>query len=130
MQSYAYGQVLRRWYPLPRKYLFDDIVGKVYQSYRYVREVNSNRFLCSSPCTCRDHASCNIAATHQLALMWMVYALATLLDVNKAPYAVEAHEYYLLSRLALRYAPPAHDTTLIAIQTMVSCYLLKVSPKM
>ena len=50
--------------------------------------------------------------------MWMVYALATLLDVNKAPYAVEAHEYYLLSRLALRYAPPAHDTTLIAIQTI------------
>ena len=60
--------------------------------------------------------------------MWMVYALATLLDVNKAPYAVEAHEYYLLSRLALRYAPPAHDTTLIAIQTMVSCHLLKFSP--
>ncbi|RPD64668.1 hypothetical protein L226DRAFT_565357 [Lentinus tigrinus ALCF2SS1-7] len=88
------------WYPLPRKYLFDDIVGTVYQRHR-------------------DPSNCNIATTHQFALMWMVYALATLLDVNKAPYAVEAHEYYLLSRLALRYAPPAHDTTLTAIQTMI-----------
>ncbi|TFK85568.1 hypothetical protein K466DRAFT_587982 [Polyporus arcularius HHB13444] len=88
------------WYPLPRKYLFDDIVGMVYQNYK-------------------DSSKCNIAATHQLALMWMVYALATLLDVNQSPYAVEAHEYYLLSRMALRYAPPAHDTTLTAIQTMI-----------
>ncbi|KAI0713141.1 fungal-specific transcription factor domain-containing protein [Cerioporus squamosus] len=88
------------WYPLPRKYLFDEIVGMVYQNYK-------------------DSSKCNIAATHQLALMWMVYALATLFDTNQAPYAVEAHEYYLLSRMSLRYAPPAHDTTLTAIQTMI-----------
>ena len=62
---------------------------------------------------------CNIATTHQLALMWMIFALATLFDTNMPPYAVEAHEYYLLARMSLRFAPPAHDTTLTAIQTLV-----------
>ncbi|KAI0756451.1 hypothetical protein C8Q80DRAFT_1128643 [Daedaleopsis nitida] len=88
------------WYPIPRQYLFDDIVGKVYQHWK-------------------DKSHCNIAATHQLALMWIVYALATLMDPKSPPFSVEAHEYYLLSRLCLRYAPPAHDTTLTATQTMI-----------
>ena len=89
-----------RWYPLPRQYVFDDIVSVVYSAQGKSTE-------------------CNIGTTHLLALMWMIYALATLFDVNTPPYAVEAHEYYLLSRLSLRYAPPAHDTTLNAIQTLV-----------
>ncbi|KAI0714759.1 hypothetical protein C8Q76DRAFT_618064 [Earliella scabrosa] len=88
------------WYPLPRKYVFDDVVGKVYQSWK-------------------EKEQCHVGSTHQLALMWMIYCLATLMDVNTPPYAVEAHEYYLLARLALRYAPPAHDTTVTSIQTMI-----------
>lgn len=58
--------------------------------------------------------------------MWMIFSLATLMDVTKPPYAVEAHEFYLLSRLSFRYAPPAHDTTLTAIQTMVRPFSLLV----
>lgn len=54
-----------------------------------------------------------------MSLLWIIYALATLYDPNTPPYAVEAQEYYLLARVALRFAPPAHDTTLTAIQTMV-----------
>ncbi|KAI1790935.1 fungal-specific transcription factor domain-containing protein [Ganoderma leucocontextum] len=93
-----YGKYV--WYPLPRNYIFDDVVSLVYSSWR-------------------DSSECNLGSTHLLALMWMIYALATLFDVNTPPYAVEAHEYYLLSRLSLRYAPPAHDTTLTAIQTLI-----------
>ena len=66
-----------------------------------------------------DSENCDITVLHSLALVWIIYALATLFDQNMPPYAVEAHEYYLLSRAALRFAPPAHDTTLPAIQTMV-----------
>ncbi|KAH9932118.1 uncharacterized protein BXZ73DRAFT_90043 [Epithele typhae] len=86
------------WYPLPRQYIFDDIVSLAYQTWKH---------------------KCNIATTHQLALMWMIFALGTLFDLDRPPYAAEAHEYYLLARLALRFAPPAHDTTLISIQTMI-----------
>ena len=50
----------------------------------------------------------------------MVFALATLLDMNVPAYAVEAREYFLISRLALRFAPPVADTTIWAIQTLVS----------
>ncbi|EJF67345.1 hypothetical protein DICSQDRAFT_151630 [Dichomitus squalens LYAD-421 SS1] len=93
-----YGKYV--WYPLPRKYIFDDIVSLVYSSWK-------------------DSSECNVGSTHLMALMWMIYALATLYDLKTPPYAVEAHEYYLLSRLSLRFAPPAHDTTLTAIQTMI-----------
>ncbi|PIL31283.1 transcription factor [Ganoderma sinense ZZ0214-1] len=93
-----YGRYV--WYPLPRNYIFDDVVSLVYSSWR-------------------DSSECNIGSTHLLALMWMIYALSTLFDVNTPPYAIEAHEYYLLSRLSLRFAPPAHDTTLTSIQTMI-----------
>ncbi|EIW63909.1 uncharacterized protein TRAVEDRAFT_157688 [Trametes versicolor FP-101664 SS1] len=87
------------WYPLPRKYIFDDIISVIYHSPK--------------------DESCNVATLHLMSLLWIIYALATLYDPNTPPYAVEAQEYYLLSRVALRFAPPAHDTTLTAIQTMI-----------
>ncbi|KAI0354704.1 hypothetical protein OH77DRAFT_1425802 [Trametes cingulata] len=86
------------WYPVPRKYIFDDIIAVIYHA---------------------PEENCNVATLHSMSLMWIIYALATLLDTNKPPYAVEAQEYYLLARVALRFAPPAHDTTLTAIQTMI-----------
>lgn len=49
----------------------------------------------------------------------MIFSLATLFDLDQPPYAVEAQEYYLLARLALRWAPPSFDTTLEAIQSIV-----------
>ncbi|OBZ79070.1 putative transcriptional regulatory protein C1F7.11c [Grifola frondosa] len=92
-----YGQFI--WYPIPRSVLFDEIVGAMYRS---------------NPAT-----GCNLASTHAAALLFMVFALATLFDPALPPYSVEAYEYYLLARVALRWAPPAHDTTLISIQTMI-----------
>ncbi|KAI0370469.1 hypothetical protein BV20DRAFT_1052490 [Pilatotrama ljubarskyi] len=86
------------WYPVPRKYILDDIIGVIYHA---------------------PGENCNVATLHSTSLMWIIYALATLLDTSKPPYAVEAQEYYLLARVALRFAPPAHDTTLTAIQTMI-----------
>lgn len=50
----------------------------------------------------------------------MIFALATLFDLNMPPYAAEAHEWYLIARVALRWAPPAYDTTLGSIQALVS----------
>ena len=49
----------------------------------------------------------------------MIFALATLYDPKMPPYSAEAQEYYLLARIALRWAPPAYDTTLAAIQSLV-----------
>lgn len=63
--------------------------------------------------------ACHLASTHALALLFTVFALAMLFDLDQSPYAVEAQEYYLLSRLCLRFAPPINDITLMAIQSMV-----------
>ena len=49
----------------------------------------------------------------------MIFSLATLFDPKSPPYAAEAQEYYLLARIALRWAPPTYDTTLAAIQAIV-----------
>ncbi|KAI0828999.1 fungal-specific transcription factor domain-containing protein [Trametes gibbosa] len=87
------------WYPLPRKYVFDDIISVIYHTPK--------------------EETCNVATLHSMSLLWIIYALATLFDQSTPPYAVQAHEYYLLSRVALRFAPPAHDTTLTAIQAMI-----------
>ena len=56
----------------------------------------------------------------------MVFALATLFDCDMPPYSVEAYEYYILARAALRFAPPMFDTTLMAVQSLVSL-LISVS---
>ena len=58
-----------------------------------------------------------------LSLLFIVFAMAELLNPRKLPYTPEAHEYYHLSRVALQFSPPANDTTLHAIQSLVSIFL-------
>ena len=62
---------------------------------------------------------CHVTRKHALSLLFMIFALATLYDPKMPPYSAEAQEYYLLARIALRWAPPAYDTTLAAIQSLV-----------
>lgn len=56
-----------------------------------------------------------------MSVLLMVCALASLFDPEMPPYSIEAFEYYVLARLALRYAPPMFDTTLMAVQSIVGC---------
>ncbi|CCL98901.1 uncharacterized protein FIBRA_00908 [Fibroporia radiculosa] len=92
-----YGQFI--WYPLSRVELFDQILGSVYK-FDYDR-------------------TCDLASMHAMAMMFMVFALGTLFDMESSPSAIEAHEYYILSRICLRCAPPIQDTTLTAVQTII-----------
>ena len=55
----------------------------------------------------------------------MIFALATLFDLNMPAYAAEAHEYYLVARVALRWAPPTYDTTLASIQALLRAHLVR-----
>ncbi|KAI8981352.1 hypothetical protein BD414DRAFT_419588 [Trametes punicea] len=86
------------WCPLPRECVFDNIIPLLYNL---------------------PPDTCNITIWHSISLLWMIYALATLFDPETPPYAVEAHEYYLLARVALRFGPPAHETTLASIQSLI-----------
>ncbi|KAF8886430.1 fungal-specific transcription factor domain-containing protein [Gymnopilus junonius] len=56
---------------------------------------------------------------HSLSLLFIIFAIATLFSPNKQPFSVEADEYYHLSRAALGFAPPFHETTLTSIQAMI-----------
>lgn len=71
--------------------------------------------------------SCNLVSSHAASLLFMVFGLATLMDVDFAPDDPKAMEYYLLSRLCLRFVSPIHDTTLWAVQALV-CPLMLPSP--
>ncbi|RPD64670.1 hypothetical protein L226DRAFT_528955 [Lentinus tigrinus ALCF2SS1-7] len=87
------------WYPLPREYVYTEVVSAIYQ--RPTGEY------------------CHVTRKHALSLLFMIFSLATLYDPTMPPYSVEAQEYYLLARIALRWAPPAYDTTLAAIQSLL-----------
>ncbi|TFK85569.1 hypothetical protein K466DRAFT_587983 [Polyporus arcularius HHB13444] len=87
------------WYPLPREYVYTEVVSAIYQQ------------------PSGDY--CHVTRKHALSLLFMIFALATLYDPNMPPYSAEAQEYYLLARIALRWAPPAYDTTLAAIQSLL-----------
>ena len=63
--------------------------------------------------------ACHLASTHAISLLFSVFSLATLFDLDQSPHSVEAQEYHLLSRLCLRFAPPLNDITLAAIQSIV-----------
>ncbi|PIL31282.1 transcription factor [Ganoderma sinense ZZ0214-1] len=87
------------WHPLPREYVYTEIVSFLYQP--PIGEY------------------CHVTKKHALALLFMIFALATLFDMKMPPYSAEAMEYYILARIALRWAPPTYDTTLAAIQAML-----------
>lgn len=57
---------------------------------------------------------------HTLSLLLIVFAIATLFNPNQQPYSNEAREYYHLSRTALNFAQPVQETTVTAVQTLVS----------
>ncbi|TFK42263.1 hypothetical protein BDQ12DRAFT_710525 [Crucibulum laeve] len=82
---------------IPRVELFDNILMKVYRAESFE----------------------TFDAYHSLALLFIVFALATLFDTNRPPCAIEAHEYYYVSRISLGFLPPIAETTLESIQTLV-----------
>ncbi|KAI0778882.1 fungal-specific transcription factor domain-containing protein [Trametes elegans] len=93
------------WYPAPKQYIINELIPNIYYP--------------------TDAPYCHVTKKHGLAMMLMILALGTLFDLNMPPYAAEAHEYYLFARVCLRWAPPAFDTTLTSIQTLIymSIYL-------
>ncbi|TFK42264.1 fungal-specific transcription factor domain-containing protein [Crucibulum laeve] len=56
---------------------------------------------------------------HSLALLFTIFALATLFDSTKPSCSIDAHEYYYLAKASLNFSPPFTDTTLACIQAMV-----------
>ena len=56
--------------------------------------------------------------THHLSLLFIVLALSRLL-YGENNYAVESHDYFVLSRVALTLDSPVTTTTVTAVQTIV-----------
>lgn len=82
---------------IPRTELFDEIVTVVYRTEPFA--------------TFQSH--------HALALLFIIFAIATHFDPKKPPYSIEAQEYYHLSRTSLSLSPPVRETTLASIQALI-----------
>ncbi|KAJ7045173.1 fungal-specific transcription factor domain-containing protein [Mycena alexandri] len=82
---------------LQRSELIDEVMNSVYRA--------------GSAETARNH--------HSLSLLFIVFAIATILDPTIHPYSIEAQEYYHLSRAALTLTPPERVTTCAAIQVQI-----------
>ncbi|KIJ93761.1 hypothetical protein K443DRAFT_643750 [Laccaria amethystina LaAM-08-1] len=82
---------------IPRTELFDEILTVVYRTESFA--------------TFQSH--------HALALLFIIFAIATHFDPNTPPYSIEAQEYYHLSRTSLSLSPPVRETTLASIQAVI-----------
>ncbi|KAI0741490.1 fungal-specific transcription factor domain-containing protein [Daedaleopsis nitida] len=56
--------------------------------------------------------------SHQLALMFMVLSIGSLMDINRPAYNIEAEKYHQLARAALFQSPIFEEPTLAAVQTL------------
>ena len=61
---------------------------------------------------------------HQLALMFMVLAIGSLMDLARPAYNVDAEKYHQLARAALFQCPVFEEPTLSAVQALVSNILV------
>lgn len=71
----------------------------------------SNSFLLSS----FDTLSC----LWDLSILFAVFALGALLDLNKSPYNIEAQEYYYVARAAINLTHSGEVASLKGVQTMI-----------
>ncbi|TFK21631.1 hypothetical protein FA15DRAFT_672387 [Coprinopsis marcescibilis] len=83
--------------PVPRIELYDDILMMVY----------------------RDQSFDSFQVHHALALLFIIFALASHFNETKDRYAVNADEYYQLARTTLAFASPVRHTTVSSIQTLI-----------
>lgn len=98
-----------RCHPVARDQFINDIFGPVY-----------------NPCPCPangDQSQASRPESHELALLFMVFSLATLLDLTLPPNNVEAEFYHQLARAGLSCDPILVEPTIPAIQTLVSARL-------
>ena len=57
--------------------------------------------------------------SHQLALMFIVLAIGSLMDTKRAAYNIEAEKYHQLARAALFQSPIFEEPTINAVQVLV-----------
>lgn len=60
--------------------------------------------------------------SHQLALMFMILAIGSLMDTKRVAYNIEAERYHQLARAALFQSPIFEEPTLFAVQVLVRCF--------
>lgn len=60
--------------------------------------------------------------SHQLALLYMILAIGSLMDTTRPAYNVEAEKYHQLARAALFQSPIFEEPTLTAVQSLVSIF--------
>ncbi|KAL0952109.1 hypothetical protein HGRIS_008740 [Hohenbuehelia grisea] len=61
----------------------------------------------------------SVQSSHTLSLLYAILAIASLFDTSRPPFAIDSHEYYILSRAALTICSPFIHTTLPAIQALM-----------
>ena len=112
--------VIRRWEAIPRTQLYDEILSVIYRSsHSWVKMEIIFHGLLSLYSVFRGNPPCQ-TSSHAAGLLFTIFALATALDPKSEPYSLQALEYFLLSRVCLRFDSPVYETTLWAIQAFVS----------
>ena len=61
--------------------------------------------------------------SHQLALIFMVFAIGSLMYIKRPAYNIEAEKYHQLARAALFQSPIFEEPTLNAVQALVTLTL-------
>lgn len=67
----------------------------------------------------RPATSLRKVSSHRLSVLFMVFALGTLMDTRRPPCSIEAEEYHTLARACLCVEPVYDNSSLQAVQSMV-----------
>ena len=67
----------------------------------------------------RPPASLRHVSSHRLSVLFMVFALGTLMDIHRPLCSIEAEEYHTLARACLCVEPVYDNSSLQAVQSMV-----------
>ncbi|KAF8627682.1 hypothetical protein AX15_004301 [Amanita polypyramis BW_CC] len=75
-----------------------------------------------------DKALSNTTASHRLAVLYMVLALGTLLDLNRPPHSPDAMHYYQLGRAALALESVLEEQSISAVRALLLlCHFMFLS---
>lgn len=74
-----------------------------------------------------DRATPDAMTSHRLAILFMVFALGALLDLDRSPNSPESMHYYHLSRAALSQESVLEEPSVAAAQALVSN--LSINPR-
>ncbi|ESK84405.1 hypothetical protein Moror_11062 [Moniliophthora roreri MCA 2997] len=104
------------YHPIPREELLDEVLSGIYRAPAYTTFTSENIPQPAPSSSSTLHPKKQCIDHHLLALLYSIFALASLFDPTLPPYSIQAQEYYYLARATCSLQAPFKRTTLRGVE--------------